>query len=71
MLCSNCSKLAILTSNRNCVRCKGSILNTLSCICDRCSTEQNICSICLKKILNPATFIRKSSKGGCRSCGGH
>lgn len=71
MFCHNCSKLAILNTNRICIRCQGSILDNLSCICDKCSQEQNICSICLKKLhLNQNTnqFVYRK---GCQSCGKH
>jgi hypothetical protein len=69
MFCSHCSKLAILNAIRICVRCQGHITNNISCICDKCSKDQNICSICLKKI---SSGIGKNGNGlrrGCR-CGG-
>lgn len=67
MFCQACTKLAILFTNRTCVRCQGNITNNISCICDKCSNEQNICSCCLKKMIN--LNIKKPS-GGCKSCGG-
>jgi len=67
MLCPNCSKLAILNTERTCLRCKGKILNNLSCICDRCSTEQNMCSICLKRLTKPLDI---KTRRGCKACGG-
>lgn len=69
MLCANCSKLAILKTRRICIRCQGHILDNLSCICDRCSTEQNICSICLKKINLNIAKNGYSLRRGCRTCG--
>jgi hypothetical protein len=70
MFCPECSKLAILNTNRICVRCQGFILNNLSCICDKCSKEQNVCSICLKKIrVNSNGQNINLYKRGCRSCG--
>lgn len=53
MLCINCSKLAYnLEIKRICIRCLGSINENLSCICENCSKEQNICSVCLKKMFD-------------------
>lgn len=69
MFCSQCSKLAILNTNRVCVRCQGSILNNLSCICDNCSKQQNICAICLKKISSAMGPNGNILRRGCR-CGG-
>jgi hypothetical protein len=69
MFCPECSKLAVLNTKKICVRCQGLIVDNLSCICDKCSREQNMCSICLKKLhivngqnVNP---IRR----GCSACG--
>ena len=71
MLCPNCNKLAILNTQRTCLRCQGKILNNLSCICDRCSAEQNMCSICLKRISFPMDANNKYIvRKGCRACGG-
>lgn len=69
MFCIQCSKLAILNTNRICVRCQGNILNNLSCICDKCSKDQNICSICLKKISSSIGKNHNALRKGCR-CGG-
>lgn len=72
MLCIQCTKLAILPNKRICVRCQKEILNNLSCICDNCSIDQNICSICLKKIMFSGSPNKKNIRrsGGCKSCGG-
>jgi hypothetical protein len=69
MLCPQCSKLAILNTNRVCIRCQGKILNNLSCICDKCSLEQSLCSICLKKINLNFGQNKIALYRGCRSCG--
>lgn len=70
MFCPNCSKLAILFGKRICVRCNGYILNNISCICELCAKQQNICSVCLKKLLiNQHGLKRKVPKTGCKSCG--
>lgn len=50
MLCSNCSKLAVIFSSRKCKKCKSSINTNLEVICDSCSKKDNVCGICLKKI---------------------
>lgn len=63
MLCPNCSKLAIIAANKKCLRCQGLILNNLSCICDNCSSNELMCSICLKKMAPNNT--RKQTKFGC------
>ena len=66
MLCQNCSKLSKLESKRHCVRCTGTILDNISCICEACSKEQNLCAVCLKRmnIEKPRPFA-----DGCKSCG--
>ncbi len=69
MFCQQCSKLAILNDNRVCVRCQGLILNNLSCICDKCSDTQNICSVCLKKIHLGLEQNKFQLRRGCGSCG--
>jgi hypothetical protein len=67
MLCNACSKLAFLNASRVCMRCKGSILNNLSVVCDNCSTLEKLCSVCLKKLQDPA--IKQRSRSNCSSCG--
>lgn len=68
MFCPHCSKLAILNNKRVCVRCQGEIKNNLSCICDRCSNEQGVCSICLKKTNMDAGNKSIRVRRGC-GCG--
>jgi len=63
MLCSNCLKLAFLHTRKTCHKCQGIILNSISVICESCATKDNICSVCLKKIIDN---IRKP---GCVRCG--
>ena len=63
MLCSNCSKLALSNSNKNCSRCKAVINNNLSVICDACSANGKQCSVCLKKI------VSQQARNAGRGCG--
>lgn len=65
MLCSNCSKLANVASNKKCIRCQGNINNNLSVICDFCSSTEKQCSVCIKKII---TAEQRSAGRGC-GCG--
>jgi hypothetical protein len=64
MLCPNCMKLAMLHSNKICVRCQGQIINNISVLCETCSNKEKQCSVCLKKIIPQA--IRNAGRGcGC------
>lgn len=54
MLCVNCSKLAFLSLIKNCIKCHGTVNNNLSVLCESCSSSERQCSVCLKKIHNPA-----------------
>lgn len=69
MICSECSKMAILNSKKICIRCGGVIMNNLSCICEQCSKENNICSICLKKTNINNSLNNNKLRPGCKSCG--
>lgn len=69
MFCNQCTKLAILNTNRICMRCQGAINNNLSCICDKCSLEQSLCSICLKKIDINVIQNKTPRRKGCKACG--
>ena len=71
MICSNCSKLAIKTANKKCKNCKLDVYDNLSLICNRCSSKDLVCSICLKKVYlnNENKAKRSSTGGGCGSCG--
>ena len=63
MICSNCSKLAYLYTNKNCLRCQGNVTVNIAVICEVCSANSNNCTICLKNIpKNPP------QSGGC-NCG--
>lgn len=66
MFCSNCSRLAILFVHRICIRCGLEVLNNLSVLCERCSSSEKVCSICLKKINNSVNHQRNR---GCSGCG--
>lgn len=63
MICSTCSKLAILHGKRKCNRCQSDVFVNLAILCEICSFNDKSCSICLKKIQNAIT-----SSAGC-GCG--
>ena len=65
MLCETCNKLAILYTNKKCLKCQGAITINISVVCEICSKSTNTCSACLKK-LTPA-LTKKT--GGCKTCG--
>lgn len=67
MLCSNCSKLSFLYTNKICIKCQSAVLNNISVLCEQCSSSNLICSVCLKKIINNNSISNKI--GGCKSCG--
>jgi hypothetical protein len=70
MFCISCAKLANRSDNRICIRCNRTININISCICDGCSNEQKLCSVCLKKInLTPDGKLLVAQKRGCKSCG--
>lgn len=66
MLCNHCEKLAFLPNKRICLRCKGNILNNLAVVCDHCSKSENLCAVCLKKLIE---YKNKRVKSNCSSCG--
>jgi len=66
MICKNCAKLNINNSIKKCVKCKIEIYLNLQIICSACATEDNVCSICLKKMSNKQLEIPKLT--GC-NCG--
>lgn len=63
MLCANCSKLATMGMNKNCIRCQGAVYINLHVLCEGCSGKEKQCAICVKRIA-PAGTSR-----GC-GCGG-
>ncbi len=63
MMCIVCSKLAFLYTKKPCIRCKGDVIASISVICEMCSFKEKVCTVCLKKVQNPA-----SQTGGC-GCG--
>ncbi len=67
MLCGNCSKLAFLNTNKNCIRCNGDVYNNISVLCETCSNTEKVCSVCIKKTQNISHI--KFVKAGCHSCG--
>jgi len=68
MFCNNCVKLAYLHTKRRCIRCQSEVLNNISVLCIRCSGEEGVCSVCLKK--SQRTGSQNPNKKGCGSCGG-
>lgn len=65
MLCSNCSKLAIHHLKKKCIHCQGEVLQNISVVCDRCSSQTKQCSACLRKINETP---KRQYYGGCASC---
>jgi len=63
MLCSNCLKLAFMSTNKKCVRCQGALFNNISVLCDNCSETHKQCSVCLKKI------VSQEERNKNRGCG--
>lgn len=61
MLCSTCSKLAVLFIKKNCLGCGGIVNKNITVICDICSNNKSQCAACLK-------IISKNKPGGCK-CG--
>lgn len=50
-------------TNKKCMRCQGAVIVSVAAICEVCSANDKICTVCLKKLapLQPAP-------GGC-NCG--
>jgi hypothetical protein len=65
MFCSNCSKLSYQYTTKHCIKCKSYVYNTISVLCDTCSDNDLICSVCIKKI----NTIKNKLGGGCNVCG--
>lgn len=63
MMCINCSKLAFLFTNKQCLSCQGEVIVTIAVICEFCSLTNKICSVCLKKTQSTVPI-----RGGC-NCG--
>lgn len=63
MLCFNCSKLSLKSANRICNKCNLQIYDNLSVICSKCSSQDNVCGICLKK------QVFHTLGKGCKTCG--
>jgi hypothetical protein len=67
MLCSGCSKLSQLHTNKKCLRCQGDVYLNISRLCETCSATDHQCSACLKKIVDPDS--RRVKLTGCGHCG--
>lgn len=63
MMCPSCTKLAFIYLNKQCLRCQGVVNINIAVICENCSFNDKICTICLKKIQNST-----QSNRGC-GCG--
>lgn len=71
MLCSTCSKLQILNTNKKCMKCQSAITQNIAILCETCSLTSQSCAACLRKVYrNLENPIYKPRNGGCRSCGG-
>jgi len=66
MLCIGCRKLVFQYTNKNCLRCHGSVNNSIYTICENCSLTSKQCAACLKKIQNSASI--KHYFAGCNAC---
>lgn len=66
MFCNNCVKLAYLHTKKSCIKCQSDVLNNISVLCAKCSGNEGVCAVCLKKVLSGAN---SSTKRGCKSCG--
>ena len=71
MLCTTCSKLAILYTNKKCIKCQSDVYQNISTLCETCSSREKICSACLRKIYKGLENPKyKHSHAGCKGCGG-
>jgi hypothetical protein len=70
MFCNNCIKLAYLHTKKKCIRCQGEVLNNIAVLCNRCSSNESVCSVCLKNRGLASPNANNYKKSGCRSCGG-
>lgn len=61
MLCTNCSKLSSLYTNKRCMKCQGDVIINISVLCEFCSLRDSLCSACLKK-------INRNQNSGNRGC---
>lgn len=66
MLCTNCSKLALLYTKKSCIKCQGDVLNNISVLCETCSNVDKVCAVCLKKV--QTYLVNKLKNGGCSAC---
>lgn len=66
MMCNSCSKLSYKYTIKPCIKCHGNVLNTISVLCEFCSSTDKKCSVCLKKT---EQVVKSKNIGGCKSCG--
>lgn len=64
MLCTSCSKLIMMVAGRTCSKCSNKTNGSLSILCDDCSDESKMCSMCLKKMIPIST--RQYGCGACK-----
>jgi len=72
MLCNNCEKLAYAETKKKCLKCASNVLKSIGLICIECSLKNNICEICLKKLITKDKIVglRPFFNSKCKSCGG-
>lgn len=71
MLCNNCNKLAFASTNKKCMKCPLDVFKSIAILCISCSEKDNICEICLKKLIptqNMNNLIKPFFKSKCGSC---
>lgn len=67
MLCTTCSKLAVLyTTNKKCIKCQSKVYQNIAVLCDPCSKTTKSCAACLKKVYDPLEHPKMT---GCKGCG--
>lgn len=70
MFCPNCNKLYTKYCNKNCMKCKGTINQSIAILCDTCSLTTQSCAACLRRITKTGELpLYKSRRGGCKACG--
>lgn len=57
MLCTICSKLAIIYLKKTCMKCQLPINQNILVLCDECSKQSKSCAACLRKI-GPSRTIK-------------
>lgn len=63
MICQSCINLLFKEKQKTCIKCSKQINIEILKLCDTCSNKENLCAVCLKKILPKNNFR------SCKSCG--